>query len=186
MPNELRSIWIYFCVFCLRTCYEDCTFHPPNIDSVSRYCNTSYKISGRYYWHTLDNILPTKCLDSTLDCIPDRTFHPPNIDSFKSLQYFLQHLWTVLLLTIFCLQNLWTVLLTVPLAVHSIHQIFTVYQDIAILPTKSLDCTVDHTLGHIVANDLIRNCIKIPQNFLPYYQLYCHIYKACILYFAVL
>ena len=43
----------------------DCTFHPPNIHSVSRHCNTSYKIS---------------------DCAPDHTFHPPNSDSVsKSL-----------------------------------------------------------------------------------------------------
>ena len=72
-------------------------------------------------------------------------------------------------------------LLTVLLTVHFIHQILTVYQDIAILPTESLDSTLDR----IVANYSIRNRIKIPHNFLPYYQLYCHNCKACLLYFAV-
>ena len=39
-----------------------------------------------------------------------------------------------------------TVLLTMLLTVHSTHQTFTVYQDIAILPTKTLDSTLDSTL----------------------------------------
>ena len=47
--------------------------------------------------------------------------------------FYLQNLWTVLL----------TILLTILLTVHSIRQIFMVYQDIAILPTKSPDCTLD-------------------------------------------
>ena len=52
---------------------------------------------------------------------------------------------------VFCLQNRWTVLWTILLTVHSIHRIFTVYQDIAILPTKSPDHTPDCTLDHILS-----------------------------------
>ena len=44
-----------------------------------------------------------------------------------------------------------TVLLTEFVTIWSIHQTFTVYQDIAILPTKSLDSTLDHTFGCILA-----------------------------------
>ena len=73
-----------------------------------------------------------------------------------------------------------TVLLSELVTVHSIHQTLTVYQDIAIHPTKSLDSTLDHnfdwildcTIDCIVTNYIMRNCIKIPQNFLPYYKLY--------------
>ena len=87
-----------------------------------------------------------------------------------------------------------TVLLSELLTIHSIHQIFTVYQDIAILPTNSLDSTLDHTfdwildstLDCIVTNYIMRNCIKIPQNLLPYYKLYWINSKAYIVYFAVL
>ena len=73
-----------------------------------------------------------------------------------------------------------TVLLIKLVTVCSIHQTFTVYQDIVILPTKSLDSTLDHTfdwildctLYCIVTYYIVRNCIKMPQNVLPYYKLY--------------
>ena len=60
-----------------------------------------------------------------------------------------------------------TVLLSELMTIHSIHQTFTVYQDIAILPTNSFDWTLDHTfdwifdciLECIVTNYIMRNCI---------------------------
>ena len=50
-----------------------------------------------------------------------------------------------------------TVLLSELMTVHSIHQTFTVYQDIAILPTKSPDSTVNHTLDWILDSTI--DCI---------------------------
>ena len=69
-----------------------------------------------------------------------------------------------------------TVLLSGLMTVHSFHQTFTVYQDIAILPTKSpdwtLECTfdwiLDSTIDCIVTNYIMTNCNKIQHNFLRY------------------
>ena len=44
-----------------------------------------------------------------------------------------------------------TILMTDLMTIHSIHQTFTVYQDIAILPTKSPDWTRDHVFDWILA-----------------------------------
>ena len=58
-----------------------------------------------------------------------------------------------------------TILLSKLVTVHSIHQSFTVYQDIAILPTKSLDSTLYHTfdwIWHISSLDSTLDCMGGP------------------------
>ena len=69
------------------------------------------------------------------------------------------------------------VLLTVHLSefmiMHPIHQTFTVYQDIAILPTKTpdwthdqaIDWTLDSNIDCIVTNYIMTNCIKNQQKY---------------------
>ena len=110
--------------------------------TVKRFCRQNTVKS------TVRSILPTKSMDSTLDCTPDPTLD--HILPTKSLDC-----------THYCTHD------------HTFH-----------LPnidsvSKSLDCTFycthyctyDSTIDGIVANYIIRNCIKIPQN---YYQRYCH------------
>ena len=52
-----------------------------------------------------------------------------------------------------------TVLLSELMTIHSIHQAFTVYQDIAMLPTKSLNWTLDHTFWHFSSLDSTVDCM---------------------------